>query len=131
MARDPLIAVGAVAVADVVGEGCGRTPFIGLGHPGGPDPLPEMGPTVVRVLSPTMMGERRSDVKMRRYTPEQIVRKLREADTMLAEGSELREVAKTLEVSEANYHRSRALASEVRGRPRPARFGPMAKRAAE
>jgi hypothetical protein len=33
------------------------------------------------------MGERRIDhVKRRRHTPEQIVRKLREADRMLAEG---------------------------------------------
>jgi len=36
------------------------------------------------------------------------VRKLREADRMLAEGAELPEVAKALEVSEATYHRWRA-----------------------
>ncbi len=54
------------------------------------------------------MGERRTDVKRRRHTPEQIVRKLREADRMLAEGAELPEVAKALEVSEATYHRWRA-----------------------
>jgi len=54
------------------------------------------------------MGERRTDVKRRRHTPEQIVRKLREADRMLAEGAELPEVAKSLEVSEATYHRWRA-----------------------
>jgi len=47
-------------------------------------------------------------VKRRRHTPEQIVRKLREADRMLAEGAELPEVAKALEVSEATYHRWRA-----------------------
>lgn len=55
-----------------------------------------------------MMGERRTDVKSRRYTPEQIVRKLREADRMLADGTEVPEVAKTMEVSEATYHRWRA-----------------------
>jgi len=54
-----------------------------------------------------MMGERRTDVKRRRHTPEQIVRKLREADRMLGEGSEVPEVAKALEVSEATYHRWR------------------------
>lgn len=47
-------------------------------------------------------------MKKRRHTPEQIVRKLREADRMLGEGIELPEVCKTLEVSEATYHRWRA-----------------------
>ena len=47
-------------------------------------------------------------MKRRRHTPEQIVRKLREADKMLAEGIEIPEVAKALEVSEATYHRWRA-----------------------
>ena len=44
----------------------------------------------------------------RRHTPEQIVRKLREADRLLGEGMELPEVWKHLEVSEASYHRWRA-----------------------
>ena len=43
----------------------------------------------------------------RRHTPEQIIRKLREADRMLAEGSELADVARHLEVSEQTYHRWR------------------------
>jgi putative transposase len=47
-------------------------------------------------------------MKRRRHTPEQIIRKLREADRLLAEGQEVPEVAKTLEVSEATYHRWRA-----------------------
>ena len=47
-------------------------------------------------------------MKRRRHTPEQIIRKLREADRLLAEGCEVPEVAKTLEVSEATYHRWRA-----------------------
>jgi putative transposase len=47
-------------------------------------------------------------MKRRRHTPEQIVRKLREADRLLAEGHEVPEVAKRLEVSEATYHRWRA-----------------------
>ena len=48
-------------------------------------------------------------MKRRRHTPEQIIRKLREADRLLAQGSEVPEVAKQLEVSEATYHRWRAL----------------------
>ena len=47
-------------------------------------------------------------MKRRRHTPEQIIRKLREADRLLAEGKEIPEVAKALEVSEATYHRWRA-----------------------
>jgi putative transposase len=47
-------------------------------------------------------------MKRRRHTPEQIIRKLREADRLLGEGLEVPEVAKQLEVSEATYHRWRA-----------------------
>ena len=43
----------------------------------------------------------------RRHTPEQIVRKLREADRLLSEGQELPEVVKQLEIAEATYHRWR------------------------
>jgi transposase-like protein len=43
----------------------------------------------------------------RRHTPEQIVRKLREADRLLSEGQELPEVFKHLEIAEATYHRWR------------------------
>jgi transposase-like protein len=46
-------------------------------------------------------------VKRRRNTPEQVIRKLREADRMLGEGKTVPEVAKALEVSEATYHRWR------------------------
>ncbi len=42
-----------------------------------------------------------------RHTPEQIIRKLREADRMLGEGKDLAEVARHLEVTEATYHRWR------------------------
>ncbi len=44
----------------------------------------------------------------RRHTPEQVVRKLREADRLLAEGSDVAEVARHLQVSEQTYHRWRA-----------------------
>ena len=43
----------------------------------------------------------------RRHTPEQIVRKLREADRLLGEGFELPDVVEELEVAEATYHRWR------------------------
>jgi putative transposase len=47
-------------------------------------------------------------MKRRRHTPEQIIRKLREADRLLAEGREVPGVAKQMEISEATYHRLRA-----------------------
>jgi putative transposase len=43
----------------------------------------------------------------RRHTPEQVIRKLREADRLLAEGAEISDVARHLEVSEQTYHRWR------------------------
>ena len=43
----------------------------------------------------------------RRHTPEQVIRKLREADKLLAEGVDIATVAKHLEVSEQTYHRWR------------------------
>jgi len=43
----------------------------------------------------------------RRHTPEQIIRKLREADRLLGEGRGVPEVAKALEVSEQIFHRGR------------------------
>jgi len=46
-------------------------------------------------------------MKRRRHTPEQIIRKLREADRLLAEGRTTVEVARQLEVSENTYHRWR------------------------
>jgi len=54
------------------------------------------------------MGEGRTDVKRRRHTPEQVIRKLREADRLLSEGRSNPEVAKALEVSENTLHRWRA-----------------------
>jgi len=43
----------------------------------------------------------------RRHTPEQIIRKLREADRLLGEGADVADVARHLEVSEATYQRWR------------------------
>ncbi|HUC15548.1 MAG TPA: transposase [Acidimicrobiales bacterium] len=47
-------------------------------------------------------------MKYRRHSPEQVVRKLREADRMLGEGSDLDAVCRHLEVSQPTYHRWRA-----------------------
>jgi len=44
-------------------------------------------------------------VKRTRHTPEQVIRKLREAERMLAEGTELQEVCRSLEISVQTYHR--------------------------
>ena len=46
-------------------------------------------------------------MKRRRHTPEQIIRKLRDAERMLGEGKTIPEVAKELGVSEQTYHRWR------------------------
>jgi putative transposase len=43
----------------------------------------------------------------RRHTPEQIVRKLKEADRMLNEGADVAAVARHLQITETTYHRWR------------------------
>lgn len=43
----------------------------------------------------------------KRHTPEQIVRKLREADALLSGGASIADACLRLEVSEATYHRWR------------------------
>jgi putative transposase len=52
-------------------------------------------------------GRTRSHVKRRRHTPEQIIRKLREAERLLGEGRTIPEAAKALEISEQTFHRWR------------------------
>jgi putative transposase len=44
-------------------------------------------------------------MKGKKHRPEQIIRKLRRAETRLAEGATVAEVCRELEVSEATYHR--------------------------
>ena len=46
--------------------------------------------------------------RRKRHSPEQIVRKLRDADAMLNAGKDLAAVVQSLEVSEATLHRWRA-----------------------
>jgi hypothetical protein len=53
------------------------------------------------------MGEEGPAMKRRRHTPEQVIRKLREADRLLAEGRTTGDVCRQLEVSEPTYHRWR------------------------
>jgi putative transposase len=43
----------------------------------------------------------------KRHTPEQVVRKLTQADRMLAEGKEIADVCRELQVSEQTYYRWR------------------------
>ena len=47
-------------------------------------------------------------MKGRRHTPEQVVRKLREADRLLAEGVELADLCRQLEISIQTYQRWRS-----------------------
>ena len=46
-------------------------------------------------------------MKRCRHTPEQIIRKLREAERLLGEGKTIAEAAKALEISENTFHRWR------------------------
>jgi transposase-like protein len=46
-------------------------------------------------------------MKRRRHTPEQIIRKLREAERILGEGKTISEAAKELGISEQTFHRWR------------------------
>jgi putative transposase len=52
-------------------------------------------------------------MKGRRHTPEQIVRKLRDADRMIADGKTMAVVLKQLGVSEQTYYRWRKAYGEL------------------
>jgi transposase-like protein len=45
--------------------------------------------------------------RKRRYTTEQIIRKLREADVLLSQGKTAEEIARILEISKQTYYRWR------------------------
>ena len=47
-------------------------------------------------------------MKRKRHTPDEVIRKLRDADAQLAGGATVAEVAKKLGVSENTFHRWRA-----------------------
>jgi transposase-like protein len=53
------------------------------------------------------MGEEGTLMKRRRHTPEQVIRKLREAERLVGEGKTIPEAAKAIEISEQTYHRWR------------------------
>jgi transposase-like protein len=53
------------------------------------------------------MGEEGTLMQRRRHTPEQIIRKLREAERLIGEGKTIPEAAKELGISEQTYHRWR------------------------
>lgn len=46
-------------------------------------------------------------MKRKKHPPEQIIKKLREAESMLAAGKTIGQVAQALEISEQTYHRWR------------------------
>ncbi len=46
-------------------------------------------------------------MKRKRHSPEQIIRKLREAEGLLAEGRTIAEICQRLEISEQTFHRWR------------------------
>ena len=46
-------------------------------------------------------------MKSKRHTPEQIIKKLREADMLIASGKTIGQVAQALEISEQTFHRWR------------------------
>jgi transposase-like protein len=46
-------------------------------------------------------------MKRKRHSPEQIIRKLRDADRLLSEGKDIAAVCQALEVAEATFHRWR------------------------
>jgi transposase-like protein len=52
-------------------------------------------------------------MKGRRHTPEQVVRKLHEADKLIGQGKDLAAVLKHLEVSEQTYYRWRKRFGEL------------------
>jgi len=55
-----------------------------------------------------------TQLKGKRHTPEQVVRKLREADRMLAEGADVDAVCRNLEVSVQTYQRWRSQFKSMR-----------------
>jgi len=62
------------------------------------------------VLQPTTVGRKTitmTNKRRKRHSPEQIVRKIQEADRILAEGGDVVAVLRQLNVTEATYYRWR------------------------
>lgn len=72
---------------------------------------PFLGPVVLGVvLSPVVAGRETGQImsnSRKRHTPEQVVRKLGQADRMLADGSDIAAVCRELGISEQTYYRWR------------------------
>jgi len=58
-------------------------------------------------------------MKRSRHTPEQVIRKLREAERMLGEGKTTVEVATALEISENTYLMVAAAGAQIAAEPHP------------
>jgi len=65
---------------------------------------PESGPRKVLVFGP---NQRRKTMGVKRYRPEEIIAKLREAEVLLAQGMKVPEVAKAIGIHEITYYRWR------------------------
>ena len=64
----------------------------------------EVGPGLMRVLiRPDWAGD--STMKRIRHTAEQIIRKLKTAEQLIAQGKSVADVCRALEVSQPTYHR--------------------------
>jgi putative transposase len=58
-------------------------------------------------------------MKGKKHTPEQIIRKLREADAMFASGKTIGQVCQALEVSEQTFHRKEEMETVPVTLPQP------------
>jgi len=67
----------------------------------------KIGSIGYEVFGPTWQGDFLMTKRRRRHTPEQIVKKLRDAEAMLNSGKDLVVVLQALEISEATYSRWR------------------------
>ena len=76
-------------------------------------------PGRMRVLPPTTWAGRLDNnmATGKRHTPEKVVRKLVEADRMLAEGKKVADVCRELQVTEATYYRLFRVPVGVSGAP--------------
>jgi putative transposase len=64
---------------------------------------------------PPVIGQNGFTMARRRHSPDQILKKLRDADVLLSQGLPLAEIAKRLEVSEQTYHRWRNQYGGIKG----------------
>jgi len=75
---------------------------------------PDSDPPAVSILTPKWEDEHTA-MKRHRHSPEQALRKVREGERLLSEGTELTEVLRHLEISEATWNRWRAQYAGMKG----------------